>query len=66
MENNTFRHFSGLKRMFGTADYVRPYVVSNIAGNKYRLISVVDYEMEAVSVKHMLTHAEYDKGKWKQ
>ncbi len=36
----------------------------NIGGNKYRLISVNRYRWQIAYIRH-LTHAEYDKGKWK-
>lgn len=36
-------------------------VVFNIAGNKYRLVVDVDYQRQAVFVKFVGTHAQYDK-----
>ena len=66
MENADFDHFPQLKGTFGTADYVRPYTVFNISGNKYRLVSVISYHLKAASVECVLTHQEYDKGKWKK
>ncbi len=38
----------------------------NIAGNKYRLIARVNYQSQRVFVLYLFTHAEYDKGAWKQ
>ena len=66
MERNEFRHFARLIQAFGSAYYVRPFTVFNVAGNKYRLIAIVDYPLRAVSVEAVLTHAEYDKGKWRK
>ena len=66
MESNSFQNFVELKRVFGSADYVKPHVVFNISGNKHRLIGVVNYELGAVTVKDVLTHAEYDKGTWRR
>ena len=63
--NGSFRHFVDLKGTFGCADYVKPYVVFNISGNRYRLIALVNYSLGLVSVEHVLTHAEYDEGGWK-
>ncbi len=39
--------------------------IFNIGGNKYRLLTVIGYEIGAVSVLSIMTHAEYDKEKWK-
>lgn len=66
MEQNGFKHFAHLRQVFRAADYVAPYTVFNIAGNKYRLIAVIYYPLQAVSVETVLTHAEYDRGNWRQ
>jgi len=47
------------------ADFVLPYTVFNIKGNTYRLVAIVKYQHQRIYIKHILTHAEYDKGKWK-
>jgi mRNA interferase HigB len=65
IEQNTFKRFVQLRQAFAAADYVSPYTVFNIAGNKYRLIAVVSYALGAVSVEHVLTHAQYDKDQWR-
>lgn len=38
----------------------------NIKGNSYRLIARVNYRTQRVFILHILTHADYDKGDWKQ
>ena len=40
--------------------------VFNIGGNKYRLIARIRYDYQLINVRDVLTHLEYDKGKWKQ
>lgn len=54
-----------LKTDFPSADYVPPLTVFNVKGNKYRLITLVDYAEQVVVVHDVLTHATYSKGKWK-
>jgi mRNA interferase HigB len=41
------------------------YTVFNIAGNKYRLIAAIKYRWAVVYIRAILTHVEYNKGKWK-
>lgn len=48
------------------ADLVESFVVFNIAGNNYRLIAEIHFESQLVLIRHILTHAEYDKDKWKK
>ncbi|HSE86741.1 MAG TPA: type II toxin-antitoxin system HigB family toxin [Candidatus Binatia bacterium] len=55
-----------LKKTFGSADQVKPHMVFNISGNKYRLIAIVDYALQSVSIERVLTHAEYDEGRWRK
>ena len=55
-----------LKQVYRNADLVGRRTVFNIAGNKYRLIARVNYQTQRVFVLHIMTHAEYDKGAWKQ
>ena len=66
MEANNFKHFNALKQTFGSADYVKPYTVFNIAGNKYRLIALINYQITIVAIEDILTHGEYDKDKWRK
>lgn len=39
--------------------------VFNIGGNKFRLIAAIDFELQEVTPRLFLTHAEYDKDRWK-
>jgi mRNA interferase HigB len=55
-----------LKQVYPNADLVGRRTVFNIAGNKYRLIARVNYQTQRVFVLYLLTHAEYDRGAWKQ
>ena len=37
----------------------------NVGGNRYRLILEIFFQDQIILVRHVLTHADYDKGKWK-
>jgi mRNA interferase HigB len=65
MSKTDFGSFAELKRAFGSADKVGKLTVFDIGGNKYRLIAAVHYNRRKVYIRHVLTHAEYDRGKWK-
>ncbi|MBI5211324.1 MAG: type II toxin-antitoxin system HigB family toxin [Elusimicrobia bacterium] len=66
MQDNSFGHLADLKRVIRSADYVKPHTVFNISKNKYRLIAQVSYPLEAVRIESILTHEEYDSGKWRR
>ena len=61
IQKNTFTQFPDLKRTFGTADYVKPETVFDVSGNKYRVIARVEYHLQAVAVKAVMTHEGYDR-----
>ena len=60
-----WRIIAELRRDFPHADAVGGCTVFNIKGNKYRLIAKISYRRGRVYIKHVLAHAEYDKGDWK-
>jgi mRNA interferase HigB len=55
-----------VRQTYPTADFVDPYTVFNIRGNAYRLIVKIEYKWQIIFVKHLLNHADYDKGGWKK
>lgn len=56
----TYRHADGV------AVGERVFTVFHIRGNNFRLIVEINYRAQRIFVKHVLTHAEYDKGDWKK
>jgi len=66
VETAGWKNFADVRQLFGSADRVGKFVVFNIAGNKYRLIVVIHYDRQRCYVRHILTHKEYDLGKWKK
>jgi mRNA interferase HigB len=58
------------KKSFGHADQVtvesgRTVTIFNIS-NDYRLITAIHYNRKKVFILRFLTHAEYDRDKWKE
>jgi mRNA interferase HigB len=66
IKGKDFLDFNDLRATFASADYVKPFTVFNIGGNKYRLIASIRYNRKKVFIQSILTHAEYDLGNWKQ
>jgi len=66
VSTSDFGAFAELRETFPSADIVGELAVFNIGGNKYRLIASIHYNRRKVYVRHVLTHAEYDRGDWKQ
>ena len=54
-----------VKRTYSNAEAVGGYTVFNIKGNAYRLIAKIEYRLQIVFIKEVLTHADYDKDTWK-
>jgi mRNA interferase HigB len=54
-----------LKESYPSADLVGIYTVFNIKGNHYRLIGEINYRSGTIFIRDILTHADYDKDKWK-
>lgn len=61
----SWQDFEAVKRDFPAADKYRACVIFDIGGNNYRLIVKIDYQKQLVRIRKALTHAEYDKEKWK-
>ena len=60
------QNLAEVKRIYPTADLVARYTVFNIKGNKYRLIARIVYRTKTVFIVAIMTHEEYDLGKWKE
>ena len=54
-----------VKGTYPNAEAVGNFTVFNIKGNKYRLIVGISYTDYTIYYKYLLTHADYDKDRWK-
>lgn len=71
ISKRNYNSFNELKLTFPSADTVKDnkgnsLVVFNIHGNNVRLIAAIHYNRNKVFIREILTHAEYDKNKWKE
>lgn len=65
IKSRDYSSFADLKSVFPSADQVGKLTVFNIGGNKARLIAAIHYNRRKVYIRAVLTHQEYDHGKWK-
>lgn len=66
MKRGRFANFSELKAAFGSVDKIGPLYVFDVGGNKLRLVAAIHFNTGRTFVRHVLTHAEYDRGAWKR
>jgi mRNA interferase HigB len=57
--------FVEARQTFPSVDRYQRCHIFNVGGNKYRIIAAVHYNRRKVYVRHVLTHAEYSRGAWK-
>ena len=65
-KHNDFSNFAELRARFPSADQVGKLTVFNIGGNRVRLIAAIHYNRKKIYIRAVLTHAEYDEGRWKE
>jgi mRNA interferase HigB len=66
VQSVTWEQFADVRKTYPSVDRVGRCYVFNIGGNKYRLIVTIDFAASRVYVREALTHAEYDRGKWRR
>jgi mRNA interferase HigB len=64
-QRDDWRNFAEVRARCPQADRVGRFTVFNLGGNKYRLITVIHCNRGKGFVRNVLTHKEYDLGKWK-
>ena len=53
---------SDLRESFNSVDYVKnDRFVFNIKGNKYRLVTMIFFDIRTIFIRFVGTHADYDK-----
>jgi mRNA interferase HigB len=65
-----WKNLQEVRQTYAHADGVqvrkRTYTVFNIAGGNFRLVAEIYYDDQTILIRHVLTHAEYEKGDWKK
>ena len=58
-------NFAELRQTFASADIFGDCVVFDVGGNNYRVITHLHFRGQRLYIRAVLTHAEYDRDKWK-
>lgn len=66
VKKSRWHNLAEVKQVYPAADLVARHTVFNIKGNKYRLVTRIVYRSQTVFIVAIMTHAEYDLGKWKE
>jgi mRNA interferase HigB len=53
-----------VRMVLPSTDGVGRFTVFNIKGNAFRLIVKINYRTGRLFIRHVLTHAAYDRGGW--
>ncbi len=67
VEGANFDSPRDLKQMFGVnVDFVGRQTIFDVGGNKIRAITKVAFGQRIILITHVLSHAEYDRDRWKE
>jgi mRNA interferase HigB len=61
MERSAFANFAALRNAFNSADKVGQYTVFNVGGQGHRVIAAIHFNRQKVHIRHVLTHADYER-----
>jgi mRNA interferase HigB len=62
----SWQNLTDVRETFANADAVEKWTIFNVKGNRYRLITEINYKFQRLYVRQVLTHAAYDEEKWKR
>ncbi len=65
VRKSEWQNLEEVRAIYRDAESVGKLTVFNIKGNDYRLIVGINYKKGTIYYKYFLTHAEYDKDRWK-
>ena len=60
-----WRHFEAIKWSWRNVDRVGRCVVFDIANIRCRLVAWIKFDTRRLFIRHILSHPDYGKGKWK-
>ncbi len=64
-KNADWAQFADVKQSWKNSDKVGTCVVFDISHNKCRLIAWIKYQGKKIFIRYILSHAEYERERWK-
>ena len=66
MQKSTLQSLNEVRALYPSADLAsskgsNTLTIFNVGGNSYRLVARIDYARQRVFIRHVLTHADYNK-----
>jgi len=65
VRSSIWKRFVDVRMTYRHADLVGKFVVFNVGGNNYRVITEINFRTGKVFIRQVLTHEDYDRGNWK-
>src|SRR5262249_62166409 len=59
MERQDFRDLMAVRAVWPTADFVDPYIIFNIKGNHYRLLTIIHYRNKRAYIQGIFSQSVY-------
>ncbi len=67
----SWNHFQDARQTFGQTDVTgdtrssKTATIFDVGGNKWRIITLIDYKRQTILITHVMDHKTYDRGRWK-
>jgi mRNA interferase HigB len=61
VENAEFTNFASVRETFNSADRVEQFVVFNVGGDGFRVVTAIHFDRGKLYIRQVFTHAEYER-----
>ena len=61
LESTEVADFAALRALMNSVDKAGDFFVFDVGGNKYRIVAAIHFNRGMLFVRHVFTHAQYDR-----
>jgi mRNA interferase HigB len=65
VKHSDWESFADVRSTYNATDKVEHLTVFDVGGNKFRIITAIDYVHGIIYIRNVLHHRDYLKGQWK-